>query len=288
MKFNKTLAIAVISSAAMFSAYSHAAAPTQPKLSVQLWSVKDAVSADFEGTLKQLKAYGFQGVEFAGVFGKYADDPQGLKAFLKKTGLEIAAAHVPFDKLSPENFDKTVAFYKAIGCKYLIIPMDKRAFTPEGAKEVAAELEAIEKKLAPHGMHTGYHNHKPEMLGETGKTPWDVIGTNTSHGVVLQQDVGWTEVAGKNPVDFVKAYPGRTIVTHYKASAPEEGNKEDPIIGKDTTDWKALIAANRAVGGTLWLTVEQEVYPEGMTPMQSVEASLKGLQKEIAELDKKK
>jgi sugar phosphate isomerase/epimerase len=244
-------------------------APTSPQLS--------------EGTLKKLKAMGFNGVEFAGNFGAYEKDPKGLKAFLEKTGLKASGAHVHFDKLSPENFDATVAFYKAIDCKYLIIPMDKRAFTPEGAKEVAAELEVIQKKLAPHGMHTGYHNHKPEMLGDMGKTPWDVIGKGTSHGVILQQDVGWTEVAGKNPVDFVKAYPGRTITTHYKAAAPDEGNKENPILGKDTTDWKALLEANKTVGGTLWLVVEQEVYPEGMTPMQSVEASLKGLQKIIAD-----
>lgn len=257
--------------------------PTEPKLSVQLWSIKDDVAKDFEGTLKQLKAMGFDGVEFAGNFGPYANDPKGLKAFLEKTGLKASGAHVHFDKLSPENFEATVAFYKAIDCRYLIIPMDKRAFTPEGAKEVAAELEAIQKKLEPHGMHTGYHNHKPEMLGEMGKTPWDVIGKSTSHKVVLQQDVGWTEVAGKNPVDFVKAYPGRTITTHYKAAAPDEGNKEHAILGKDTTDWKALIAANKTYGGTLWLVVEQEVYPEGMTPMQSVEASLKGLQKIIAD-----
>lgn len=258
-------------------------APTSPQLSVQLWSVKDAVAADFEGTLKQLKAMGFQGVEFAGNFGAYANDPKGLKAFLEKTGLKASGAHVPFEKLNAENFDATVAFYKAIDCKYLIIPMDHRAFTAEGAKEVAAELEAIQKKLDAHGMHTGYHNHKPEMLGEMGKTPWDVIGKNTTQDVILQQDVGWTEVAGKNPVDFVKAYPGRTITTHYKAAAPDEGNKENPILGKDTTDWKALIEANKTVGGTLWLVVEQEVYPDGMTPMQSVEASLKGLQKVIAD-----
>jgi sugar phosphate isomerase/epimerase len=137
-------------------------------------------------------------------------------------------------------------------------------------------------------MHTGYHNHKPEMLDIDKTTPWDVIAKNTPASVVLQQDVGWTEVAGKNPVDIIKDYPGRTIVTHYKAAAPDEGNKEDPIIGKDTTDWKSLIVANRTIGGTLWLVVEQEVYPEGMTPMQSVEASLKGLKKEIADLDAKK
>lgn len=288
MKLNKSLAIALVSSAAILANYSHAAAPTKPQLGVQLWSVKDAVSADFEGTLKQLKAYGFQGVEFAGNFGKYADDAKGLKAFLDKTGLKASSAHVPFDKLSPENFDKTVAFYKALDCKMLIIPMDKRAATAEGAKAVAKDLSDIEAKLAPLGMHTGYHNHKAEMLDIGDTTPWDLIAKNTAASVVLQQDVGWTEVAGKNPVDIVKHYPGRTILTHYKAAAPEEGNKEDPIIGKDTTDWKSLIVANRTIGGTLWLIVEQEVYPTGMTPMQSVEASLKGLQKEIADLDKKK
>lgn len=281
----KVLAMAVItsSSAASFAAD---VAPTSPQLSVQLWSIKDDVAKDFEGTLKKLADMGFQGVEFAGNFGPYADDPKGLKKFLDKLGLKASGAHVGFDKFSEENFDKTVAFYKAIDCHYLIIPMDHRAFTQEGAKEVAADLEKVQAKLKPHGMHTGYHNHKEEMLGKEGKTPWDVIGTGTSTDVILQQDVGWTEVAGKDPVDFIKAYPGRTITTHYKAAAPEEGNKENPIIGKDTTDWEALIVANRTVGGTLWFVVEQEVYPEGMTPMQSVEASLKGLQKVIAGMDK--
>lgn len=286
MKLSKTLKAITLAAVASVSVSTFAAAvaPTSPQLSVQLWSIKDDVAADFEGTLKKLKAMGFDGVEFAGNFGPYADDAKGLKAFLDKNGLKASGAHVHFDKLSPENFDATVAFYKAIDCKYLIIPMDMRAFTPEGAKEVAAELAAIQKKLTPHGMHTGYHNHKDEMLGDKGKTPWDVIGTNTEHAVILQQDVGWTEAAGKDPIDFIKAYPGRTLTTHYKAAAPVEGSKENPIIGQDTTNWKALIEANKTVGGTLWFVVEQEVYPEGMTPIQSVEASLKGLQKVIADM----
>lgn len=291
MTLSKTIkALTLVAAASMSSAVlaansaaNTAPAPTSPQLSVQLWSIKDSVAADFEGTLKKLKAMGFQGVEFSGNFGPYEKDPKGLKAFLENTGLKASGAHVHFDKLSPENIEATIAFYKAIDCNYLIIPMDQRAFTTEGAKEVAADLEAVQKKLAAHGMHTGYHNHKPEMLGEMGKTPWDVIGKNTSKDVIMQQDVGWTEVAGKNPIDFVKAYPGRTITTHYKAAAPDEGNKENPILGQDTTDWKALIEANKTYGGTLWLVVEQEVYPEGMTPMQSVEASLKGLQKIIAD-----
>lgn len=257
---------------------------TAPQLSVQLWSVKDALIADFSGTLRQLAAMGFQGVEFAGIFGEYENDAKGLLGFISELGLKASGAHVPFSQLTPENFDATVAFYQDLNCHYLIIPMDQRAFTVEGAEVVAAELEALQLKLAPYGMRIGYHNHKPEMVGEMGQTPWDVIGKNTSEQVILQQDVGWTEVAGKDPVAMVEAYPGRTITTHYKASAPEPGNPEDPIIGQDTTDWKALITANKTVGGTQWLVVEQESYPEGMTPMQSVEASVKGLQKIIDDM----
>jgi sugar phosphate isomerase/epimerase len=279
----KALTMAAITSVSL-SAMAADVAPTEPQLSVQLWSIKDDVASDFEGTLKKLKAMGFQGVEFAGNFGPYEKDPKGLKAFLDKVGLKASAAHVPFEKLNDANIEATIAFYKAIDCKYLIIPMDMRAFTTEGAKEVAADLAAVQLKLTPHGMYTGYHNHEGEMLGEIGETPWDVIGTNTTKEVVLQQDVGWTEVAGKDPIAFIKAYPGRTITTHYKASAPKPGNTEHPIIGQDTTDWKALINANKTYGGTLWLVVEQESYPEGMTPMQSVEASLKGLQKVISEM----
>ncbi len=260
------------------------AAPTQPQLSVQLWSVKDDVSKDFEGTLKQLASAGFQGVEFAGNFGSYSNDGPGLKIFLQKNGLKASGAHVQFDNFSPENFAKTVAFYKAFDCKYLIIPMDKRASTLAGAKEVAKDLTALEKKLKPYGLHTGYHNHKQELVDQEGSTSWDVIAKNTPKSVVLEQDVAWTEAAGKDPSEIVKQYPGRIIATHYKAAAPIEGNTENPIIGLDTTNWPALINANRTVGGTQWFVIEQEVYPEGMTPLQSVTASLQGLQKILAEM----
>jgi sugar phosphate isomerase/epimerase len=253
-------------------------APTTQQLSVQLWSVKDDVARDFAGTLKGLAAMGFKGVEFARDFGPYADDPRGLREFLAANGLQVSGAHVLMDQLQGANFDATVAFYQALGCNYLIVPMDLRAFKVETARDVAADLTAVQQKLAPLGMQVGYHNHKPEMLGEPGKTPWDVIAGNTPPSVILQQDVAWTAAAGKNPVEVIENYPGRILTTHYKAAVPGGGKDQQAIIGQDNTDWKALLQANSAIGGTLWIVVEQEVYPEGMTPMESVAASLQGLQ----------
>ncbi len=248
-----------------------------PLVSVQLWSVKDDVKRDFKGTLKALAAMGFDGVEFAGEFGEFAENPVGLKEFLDENKLKVSGAHLHFDRLSPENFDATVAFYQAIGCDTLIEAMDKRAWDPEGVHHVVKDLNLFAEKLAPYNMSIGYHNHAQEFGDFQGSTYWDIIAKTTSENVVLQMDVGWVNYAGKAPAEYVRRYPGRTQTTHYKIRTHEGTENTTAIIGQDTSDWSALLTANIDVGGTRWLVVEQEEYPNGMTPMQAVKASKIGL-----------
>lgn len=255
-----------------------------PKISVQLWSVKNDVKDDFKPTLAQLAKMGFEGVEFAGEFGPFKTQPEQLKSYLNSLDLEVSGAHMGFDQLSDEKFDATVAFYKAIGTTMLIVPWDERAWHPEGVKEVVAELNKLAKKLKPHHMRIGFHNHDQEFNDFQGTTYWDYIAKNTTSDVVLQQDVGWTTYAGKDPIEYVKRYPGRTLTTHYKVRLPEGTEGKLPIIGKDTIDWLNLTKANIAVGGTLWLVVEQEEYPNGLTPLQAVAESKKGLDKVLKQL----
>ena len=248
-----------------------------PQLSVQLWSVKNEVKADFKGTLQALANMGFKGVEFAGEFGEFSENPTGLKSLLDELGLQVSGAHVHFDKLSGDNLAKTVAFYQAIGCTSLIVPFDERAFSPVGVHQVVNELNTLSEELAKVGMQIGYHNHAQEFNGFEQSTYWDFIAQNTHQNVILQLDVGWVTFAGMDPVEYVRRYPGRTLTTHYKVRLPEGTKGKLPIIGQDTIDWLALIQANIEVGGTRWLVVEQEEYPNGLTPMQAVEMSKKGL-----------
>jgi sugar phosphate isomerase/epimerase len=115
------------------------------------------------------------------------------------------------------------------------------------------------------------------MTGPEGRTPWDTIAGRTPQDSILQQDVGWTVFAGKDPVVLVKRYPGRTLTSHFKAKLAE-GSTGKPIIGQDRTDWPAVYAAARGEGGAEWIVVEQEEYPDGMRPLEAVAASLRGLQ----------
>ncbi len=248
-----------------------------PKLSVQLWSVKDVITQDFKGTLEKLAQMGFAGVEFANEFGPYAEDPKGLKAFLDSLNLQASGAHVSFEQLNQDNFEKTVAFYKQLHVDTLIIGWDERAWHPQGIKEVVKLLNDLDKKLAPYNIKTGFHNHDHEFDDFQGTTYWDYLAKNTADSVVLQQDVGWTTYAGKDPINYVKSYPGRTLTTHYKVRIPEGVKGKQPIIGQDTIDWLGLLRANISVGGTKWIVIEQEEYPNGLSSLEAVALSKKGL-----------
>jgi len=256
----------------------------RPQLSVQLWSVKEEVKANFSDTLKQLADMGFSGVEFANEFGEYAGDAKAIKHVLNELGLKGSGAHISFEQLSDENFDKTVKFYQTLAIDMLIVGWDERAWHPEGIKEVVFLLNKLTNKLAPLGMKIGFHNHDHEFNSFENSTYWDYLAQNTAQEVILQQDVGWTTYAGKDPIEYVKRYPGRTLTTHYKVRLPEGTTGKLPIIGQDTIDWLNLSKTNIAVGGTLWFVVEQEEYPNGLTPLQAVKKSKLGLDKVLSQL----
>jgi len=282
---HKAVLFALLGAAASQAAA--AGANANQRIGLQLWSVKDEIKQDFEGTLTKIGQLGFQGVEFAGEFGPYKDNPAGLKAFMDKHKLQCAGAHMHFDALTPERFDATTAFYKTLGCSSLVISMDKRGASTAESAQMSKELSALQAKLAPKGMRIGYHNHAQEMTGAVGSTPWDVIAQNTPKGSIMQQDVGWTTFAGKDPAAYVNKYPGRTLTTHYKAKFAEGTAAGTPIIGQDKTDWAGLTRAVRKVGGTEWIIIEQEEYPNGMGQLETVAASLKGLQAVLASLPSK-
>lgn len=254
---------------------------TLPKVSVQLWSVRDAVKTDIDGTLEKLAAMGFQGVEFANEFGPYKNNPAGLKAKLDSLGLAGSGAHVSFEQLNADNLMATIAFYATLDVSMLIIPYDPRAWSSTEITNIVEELNARSAQLAKYGMKVGYHNHAEEFRDFEDSTYWDFLAQNTNDHVVLQLDVGWAEYAGKEPAEYVRRYPGRTNTTHYKVKLPEGTQGKLPLIGQDTIDWNKLLRANVEVGGTQWVVVEQEEYPNNLTPLEAVEISMSGLQEVI-------
>jgi sugar phosphate isomerase/epimerase len=245
-------------------------------IALQLYSLRADAKIDFDATLEKVGAMGFEGVEFAGYFN-YADKPADLRKRLDALGLKAAGTHIRLDAFQPETLDKTIEFHKTIGCPFLVVPMDAAFFDPEKSKPLAETFNTVAEKLKPHGMACGYHNHVKEFQTDGGKTYWDLFAERTSKDVVLQQDCGWTFAAGHDPVAYIKKYPGRTKTTHFKPTVRKEDTGKKPILGQDAVDWKSVYEACQTAGGTQWIVVEQELYPDGKTPLECTRESLAGL-----------
>ncbi len=253
-------------------------------VALQLYSVRNDCKANFDAALEQVASMGFEGVEFAGYYN-YTENPAGLAARLKALKLKAAGTHVRMDVLRGDALKRTIDFHQAIGCRFLVVPGDAAFTDPEKYTAFADTMNQLAATLKPLGMACGYHNHTNEFKsppaaeasGPGGTTFWDQFAERTTADVILQQDCGWTMAAGFDPAAYVRKYPGRTRTVHFKPTVKEGETGKKAIFGQDSVDWKAVYEACTSVGGTEVIVLEQEVYPDGRSPMDCTRESLAGL-----------
>jgi sugar phosphate isomerase/epimerase len=255
-----------------------AAAGKNLPIAVQLYSVRNDCAKDFDAALAQVAKMGFDGVEFAG-YHSYSGKPKELRKKLDELNLKVAATHIGTGTMRGDAFKQTVEFHQTIGCKFLIVPGDGDFTNSEKSKTLAETFNRIASMLKPLGMACGYHNHTGEFKKDGDKTFWDLFAERTSKDVILQQDCGWSVAAGQDPVVLMKRYPGRMKTTHFKPTVIGGDKTKKAILGQDSVDWAAVLAGCIEFGGTEWITVEQETYPDGKSPMECTEMSLQGLKK---------
>ncbi|MDO8837253.1 MAG: sugar phosphate isomerase/epimerase [Vicinamibacterales bacterium] len=258
--------------------HARAAAAVRIPVAVQLYSLRRDSAQNFDAVLEQVAAMGFEGVEFAG-YHTYAGRPADLAKKLQTLNLKVAGTHIQTRTLVGDALKATIDFHQAIGCKYLVVPSDAAFTDPEKSKALADQFNQIADVLRPLGMACGYHNHKNEFQKPPGsdKTYWDLFAERTSTDVILQMDCGWTMAAGYDPAAYIAKYPGRTKTAHFKPTVKDGDTGRKAILGQDSVDWPSTIAACASTGGTEWFIIEQEVYPDGRTPIDCTRDSLAGL-----------
>lgn len=247
---------------------------------VQLYSVRGDCAKDFDGTLAAIAKLGFAGVEFAG-YHNYKGRPKELRTRLDDLGLKAAATHIGTDNFRADKLQQTIEFHQEIGCRYLIVPMDGDFTKPDKSKALADLFNEAAAKLKPHEMACGYHNHKQEFEKVGDSNHWEIFAGRTTKDVILQVDFGWTAAAKQNGPDLVKRHPGRMAVVHLKPTVVDKEAGKKAIFGQDSVDWPPILKALQEFGGTQWLTLEQEAYPDGKTPMECTALSFEALRKAV-------
>ncbi len=284
--FLRTTSASVALAAACTDAPWLMANPLGLPLGLQLYSVRDLLPKDYEGTLRQLSAMGYREVEAAGFFGRGAND---VKQAMEQSGLQCVSAHYSYADLAP-RLDDVIQFGKTLGLEYIIcsspgLPdgsaansanarVAREAMTLDDWRWNAERFNQIGEPVNAAGIKFGYHNHTAEFRALNGVVIYDELLRLTDPAkVTMEMDCGWVIVGGKNPVDYLRRYPTRISMLHVKdfklSGAP--GSDTDPPtsaeMGRGSIDYRPIFAAAKKASIT-HAFIEQEQYD--MPPMEAL------------------
>jgi sugar phosphate isomerase/epimerase len=227
-----------------------------PKIGLQLYTVRDKLAQDFLGTLEAVAGLGFHGVELAGNYGGH--DAGALKALLGKLGLEVAALHIPIEKLETD-LDAQIAFASALGSKYIVCPWlaESRYATDAAFHETCASLERIARACAARGLRLGYHNHTFEFERQVGpQTMFDALFAAAPDALV-EFDIAWGHAGGVSSTDYVKKYAGRLPLLHVKDVKRDGAGWQTVELDRGEVPVHASLEASAATGAE-WFVLEQD------------------------------
>ena len=240
----------------------HAAGLNMP-LGTQLYSVRDLLPKDFDGTLRQVHAAGYQVVEAAGYFNKTAAE---WKSSMDAAGLRCISTHHVLTDLTTKLSELT-DFGHAIGLEYMICswmgmhrdPAKKGEPTLDDWRWAADQLNEIGQKVKAAGMQFGYHNHWVEFGTESGIVFYDELLKRTDPKyVVFEMDCGWVVAGGHSPVEYLSRSPERFPLFHIKDLVKQpDGKWRAVILGKGSIDYRPIFKAATAMKQYF---IEQEDY----------------------------
>ena len=101
---------------------------------IQLYSVRQQMAQDFEGTLAAVREAGYLEVESAALPKKSAAD---IRKALDQAGLKCVSSHRSFVDVT-KDLDATTEFEKTIGVSYIICPGPGRKNPPVSGQKAEA------------------------------------------------------------------------------------------------------------------------------------------------------
>lgn len=224
---------------------------------LELYSVRDQLGKDLEGTVRAIAKLGYEDVEFYSPYYQWTlDRTRQVRKLLDDVNLKCLSTHNGMDSFKPEGIRKAVDLNSALGAHFVVLASAGRVTTLDGWKGVADTLTKASETLGEANLRAGYHNHQLEFKPIDGKRPMEVLAANTPKNVMLQLDVGTCIEAGSDPVAWINSNPGRINCLHLKEWSPDKGYRV--VMGEGVAPWKKIFDAAEKTGGVEFYLIEQE------------------------------
>ncbi len=249
------------------------AAHLELPIGLQLYSVRNLLPKDFDGTLKQLYAAGYREVEAAGYFDKSAAD---FKHAMDDAGLRCISTHLTLSVLQTK-LNESLEYAHALGLEYIICsssggvhrnPAAKGEPTLDDWHYIAGEFNRVGEAVKAAGMTFGVHNHVPEFAVLNGTIVYDeLLRLTDPKFVIFEMDCGWVTASGHNPVDYLRKAPERFPLMHVKDMAREtDGKFHSVVMGQGVADYHRILQA--ATGLKHYFIEQEEFASDPMTELR--------------------
>lgn len=215
---------------------------------LQLYTLRDALQQNYEGTLKRVAAMGYAGVEPFGLPERLDE----IAALIRNLGLAVPSAHVPMPE--GDNVGAMARIAQAYGMKRVVSGLGPDDFkTLDDVKRSCERINAAARVAAEHGLVFGYHNHWWEIEPVEGQRPYTIMLETLDPAVFFEIDVYWVQVGGVDPADMIRECGARAQLLHIK-DGPADAPPSDMVpVGQGRVD---IPAAVRAAEHAVWLIVE--------------------------------
>jgi sugar phosphate isomerase/epimerase len=244
-----------------------AADPIGLPIGLQLYTVRQQAAKDFEGTLKEVAAIGYQEVELYSFFGLKAAE---VRRALEGAGLKCVSAHFGVPALR-DGLDANIENAKELGLQFMICPFpgvaDSDRLKAGGAsftdsltlddwKWNADLFNRVAERAKSAGLRFGYHNHHIEFREFGGVTAFAELLRQTDPDLVtIELDCGWVKVAGLDPAEFIAKHASRIGLLHVKdvKAGPAPSTRFGSAVsfaevGRGSIHWPAVFEAAKKAG----------------------------------------
>ncbi len=241
-------------------------------VALQMYTLREAMQQDFEGTIRRVAALGYAGVELAGYGGLSGRE---LHALLESVNLRVAGDHVALSRLE-QDLDGVIALAKELGNTYVVcpaVPQDRRN-SAEAWKALAGVFDHVGRQCASNGLQFCYHNHAFEFEPIGNSNGFDILyGSTDPANVKMELDMFWAVKGGREPATILNHYTGRVPLIHLK-DMTKDAAQTFAEVGEGSLDFQSIFNLAHTAG-IRWYIVEQDRCQGD--PFESVATSLKHL-----------
>jgi len=246
-------------SAALPRALGGGAAKSRIPVGLELYSVREGLAHDPEGTLRAVAQMGYQGVEFyAPYFDWTESQAKQTRRLLDDLGIRCFSTHNHSEHLTAQNISRVRDLNLSLGSQFVVLANAEPRPGPHGWRAIVETLDFAADQLEPSGLRVGYHNHQAEFTLVEGRRPIEFLAKNTKSSVMLQLDVGTCLEAGADPAAWIRSNRGRIRSIHCKDWSPEPTKGYEVLFGEGVADWQAIFEAAESLGGVEHYLIEQE------------------------------